>query len=71
MKTTTTPAAKAAAVKQRLTIPSGTVLKVLLIDGLALTQIQPAIVFWRAWQNPSSSMGARFFRKGRRFGAVL
>jgi len=34
VKTTTTPA-KAAAVKQKLTIPAGTVLHVLLIDGLA------------------------------------
>jgi len=34
VKTTTTPAAKADALKERLTIPSGTVLKVLLIDGL-------------------------------------
>jgi len=34
VKTTTTPAAKAAAVKEKLMIPSGTVLKVLLIDGL-------------------------------------
>ena len=32
--TTATPAAKAAAVKQKLSIPSGTVLNVLLIDGL-------------------------------------
>jgi hypothetical protein len=35
VKTTTTPAAKAAAVKEKLTIPSGTVLQVLLIDGLS------------------------------------
>jgi hypothetical protein len=35
VNTTTTPAAKAAAVKEKLTIPSGTILKVLLIDGLA------------------------------------
>jgi len=34
VKTTTTPAAKAAAVKQKLTIPAATVLKVLLIDAL-------------------------------------
>jgi hypothetical protein len=34
LKTTTTPAAKAAAVKEKLMIPSGTVLNVLLIDGL-------------------------------------
>src|SRR6266850_1147237 len=34
VKTTTTPAAKAAAVKEQLLIPSGTVLRVLLIDGL-------------------------------------
>src|SRR5437867_8104646 len=32
VRTTTTPAAKAAAVKEKLTIPSGTVLNVLLID---------------------------------------
>jgi hypothetical protein len=35
VKTTTTPAAKAAAVKEQLSIPSGTVLHVLLSDGLA------------------------------------
>jgi hypothetical protein len=35
LKTTTTPAAKAAAVKEKLLIPSGTVLRVLLIDGLS------------------------------------
>jgi hypothetical protein len=35
VKTTTTPAAKKAAVKAKLTIPSGTVLKVSLIDGLS------------------------------------
>ncbi len=35
VNTTTTPAAKAAAVKKRLMIPSGTVLTVLLIDGLS------------------------------------
>src|SRR5439155_2532117 len=34
VKITTTPAARAAAVKEKLTIPSGTVLTVLLIDGL-------------------------------------
>jgi hypothetical protein len=35
VKTTTTPAAKAAALKERLTIPAGTVLNVLLVDGLS------------------------------------
>jgi len=35
VNTTTTPAAKAAAVKSKLTIPSGTVLEVLLIDGIS------------------------------------
>ena len=35
VKTTTTPAAKAAAVKEKLTILSGTILEVLLIDGLS------------------------------------
>src|SRR4030095_11994429 len=35
LKTTTTPAAKSAAVNNKLMIPSGTVLKVLLIDGLS------------------------------------
>jgi hypothetical protein len=35
VNTTTTPAAKAAAVKEKLMIPSGTILRVLLIDGLS------------------------------------
>lgn len=35
VNTTTTPAAKAAAVNEKVTIPSGTVLNVLLIDGLS------------------------------------
>jgi hypothetical protein len=35
VNTTTTPAAKAAAVKEKLMIPSGTIVRVLLIDGLS------------------------------------
>jgi hypothetical protein len=35
VKTTTTPAAKAAAAKEKLMIPSGTIRRVLLIDGLS------------------------------------
>jgi hypothetical protein len=35
IKTTTTPAAKAAAVREKLMIPSGTILRVLQIDGLS------------------------------------
>ena len=34
VKTTTTPAAKAAAVREKLTIPAGTLLRVLLIDAV-------------------------------------
>lgn len=64
VKTTTTPAAKAAAVKEKLTIPSGTVLKVLLIDGLSTDTNSAGDRFLASLADPVVVDGSTLLPKG-------
>ena len=73
VKAAATPSAKAAVRDGRTTvvIPSGTVLKVSLIDALNSDTSSAGDRFLASLAEPVVINGARFFRKGRRFGAVL
>jgi hypothetical protein len=64
VKTTTTPAVKAATVKGRLTIPSGTVLKVLLIDGLGTDTNSTGDHFLASLAEPVVVDGSTILQKG-------
>jgi hypothetical protein len=64
VKTTTTPAAKAAAVKENLLIPSGTVLKVLLIDGLSTDASSAGDRFQASLAEPVVVGGSTVLPKG-------
>jgi hypothetical protein len=72
VKTTTTPAAKAAAVKERLTIPSGTVLNVLLIDGLGTDTNSAGDHFLASLAEPVVVDGSTLLPKGTKVrGSVI
>ena len=72
VKTTTAPAAKAAALKQRLSIPSGTVLKVLLIDGLSTDTNSTGDHFLTSLAEPVIVDGSTLLPKGTKVrGRVL
>ena len=64
VKTTTTPAAKAAALKEKLTIPSGTVLRVLLIDGLSTDTNSAGDRFLASLAEPVVVEGSTLLPKG-------
>jgi hypothetical protein len=64
VKTTTTPAARAAAVKEKLTIPSGTVLTVLLIDGLGTDTNSSGDRFLASIAEPVVVDGSTLLAKG-------
>ena len=64
VNTTTTPAAKAAAVKEKLTIPSGTVLTVLLIDGLGTDTNSAGDRFMASLAEPIVVDGSTLVPKG-------
>jgi hypothetical protein len=64
VKTTTTPAARAAAVKTRLTIPSGTVLTVLLIDGIGTDTNSAGDRFLASLAEPVVVDGSTLLAKG-------
>jgi hypothetical protein len=64
VKTTTSPAAKAAAVKEKLTIPAGTVLNVLLIDGLATDTNSAGDHFLASLAEPVVVDGSTLLPKG-------
>ena len=72
VKTTTTPAAKAAEVRQRLTIPSGTVLTVLLIDGLSSNTNSAGDRFLASLAEPVVVEGSTLLQKGTKVrGSVI
>src|SRR5947208_690344 len=64
VKITTTPAARAAAVKEKLTIPSGTVLTVLLIDGLGTDTNSAGDRFLASLAEPVVVDGGTLLAKG-------
>jgi hypothetical protein len=64
VNTTTTPAAKAAAIKEKLTIPSGTVLTVLLIDGLGTDTNSAGDRFMASLAEPIVVDGSTLLPKG-------
>jgi hypothetical protein len=64
VKTTTNPAAKAAELQQRLTIPSGTVLTVLLIDGLSTDTSSGGDRFLASLAEPVVVDGGTVLQKG-------
>ena len=64
VKTATTPAAKAAAVKERLLIPSGTVLRVFLIDGLGTDTSSAGDQFMASLAEPVAVDGVTLLPKG-------
>jgi hypothetical protein len=72
VKTTTTPAAKEAALKEKLTIPSGTVLNVLLIDALATDTNSGGDVFLTSLAEPLIVQSRTLLPKGTKVrGRVL
>jgi hypothetical protein len=64
VKTTTTPSAKATALKEKLLIPSGTVLNVLLIDGLATDTNSAGDHFLASLAEPIMVEGSTLLTKG-------